>query len=311
MQPIHANVIDVVDLSKKFAHRVAVKNVTMQVQRGEIIGFIGPNGSGKTTTIRMLSGLLKPTSGRGTCLGLDILTQASEIRAIIGYMPQAFSLYKNLTVEENLNFRARLYGLINREQQVNIVIKLLNFEAYRHEITGHLSGGWKQRLALAAAILHDPLLVLLDEPTAGMDPKFQREFWDIVNQLVARGVTFLISSHSLEAVVRCNRIAYMGYGKLLEMGTSKEIISKVGLSSWAVIGSNLPLLANQLQSIPEIEIVQLIADTLYISGHNKPAIEKAIQPYFNHANYQWRQAESTLGDAFAWLISQAENIYEK
>lgn len=225
------NIISVKDLCKSFGERLAVNHVSLQIKRGDIFGFLGPNGSGKTTTIRMLCGLLTPDSGSGRCLGFDILTDTQDIKKKVGYMTQQFSLYQDLTIEENLDFAARLYSIPNRKQKIEMVLHDLNLQDRRSQITGTLSGGWKQRLALSTALLHDPELLLLDEPTAGVDPKARREFWDHIVTLSHRGVTTLVSTHYMDEAERCTQLAFLANGKLLTQGTATQIIENSGLKN--------------------------------------------------------------------------------
>ena len=251
----HNYVIDVKHLCKKFKNLTAVKDISLSVQRGEIFGFLGPNGSGKTTTIRMLCGLLTPTSGSGTCMGYDILKESAKIKRHVGYIPQFFGMYKTLTVYENLSFIAELYGTVDRKEKIIHIMNQLNLTSLQKQLAGTLSGGWKQRLSLAAALLHDPFLLLLDEPTASVDPKSRREFWELMHGFAAEGMTILLSSHNMDEVEHCNHIAYISEGRLMMSGKIHEIINNVNLTTWQVKGANLPLLARQLQSIPAIDQV--------------------------------------------------------
>ncbi|HEX5866865.1 MAG TPA: ABC transporter ATP-binding protein, partial [Beijerinckiaceae bacterium] len=232
-------VIDVEGLTKSFSGRTVVKNLTMQVRRGLIYGFLGPNGSGKTTTIRMLCGLLTPDAGRGTCLGYDIRTQSAEIKRHVGYMTQRFSLYADLSIQENLEFVARVYGLRRPRAAARAAIERLGLEGRADQLAGQLSGGWKQRLALGACILPSPQLLLLDEPTAGVDPKARREFWDEIHLLSATGLTVLVSTHYMDEAERCHEIAYIAYGELLAQGTVEEVVADAHLATWTVTGPDL------------------------------------------------------------------------
>ncbi len=228
--------IDVHGLTKSFGDRVVVRDLSMQVKRGTIYGFLGPNGSGKTTTIRMLTGLLTPDKGEGTCLGYNIRTQANEIKLHVGYMTQRFSLYQDLTVAENLEFVARLYLMKNPVQAARDMIARLGLNGREKQLAGELSGGWKQRLALGACTLPNPQLLLLDEPTAGVDPKARREFWDEIHALAAEGLTVLVSTHYMDEAERCHEIAYIAYGELLTHGTVGEVIKQAGLVTYDVSG---------------------------------------------------------------------------
>src|SRR5882724_6466619 len=228
--------IDVAGVTKKFGSKIVVDAVSLQVRRGEIYGFLGPNGSGKTTFIRMLCGLLTPDAGSGTCLGFDVRTQQSEIKRHVGYMTQKFSYYEDLTIRENLDFIARVYAVPDRAAAVQHSLDRLGLANRSHQLAGQLSGGWKQRLALAACLIHSPRLLLLDEPTAGVDPKARRDFWEHIHQLAAEGLTVLITTHYMDEAERCHRLAYLAYGKLLARGTLAEVIDHVGLTTWSVKG---------------------------------------------------------------------------
>ncbi|OJY52382.1 MAG: multidrug ABC transporter ATP-binding protein, partial [Legionella sp. 40-6] len=243
-------IIDVHGLTKKFDERIVVDNISMHVQKGEVFGFLGPNGSGKTTTIRMLCGLLRADAGKGTCLGYDIIHQSERIKARVGYMTQHFSLYTELSIEENLDFIARVYGISKRPQRVAEALERLNLTARRKQLTRELSGGWKQRVALAACLIHDPALLLLDEPTAGVDPIARREFWDHIHTLSDQGVTTLVSTHYMDEAERCTRIAYLAYGSLLITGTVDEVIAKTHLHTWKISGPVTTTLLQQVKKIP-------------------------------------------------------------
>lgn len=294
-------IIDVNHLSKNFAGKPAVIDVSLQVKRGEIFGFLGPNGSGKTTTIRMLCGLLTPDKGSGTCLGYDVLTQTKLIKQHVGYIPQFFGLYKQLTVSENLLLMAELYGILDRERKVNDMMHQLDLYGRKDQLSGTLSGGLKQRLSLAAALIHEPFLLLLDEPTASVDPASRRDFWELMHNLSAEGMTILLSSHTMDEVERCHRIAYICNGQLLLSGKIKEIIQNIKLTTWKVQGSNLTLLAKQLQITPGVDQVITFFDTLHVSGRDEDALKEAVKLYINNPNFTWELTEATLEDAFIWL----------
>ena len=268
--------IDVEGLTKSFDGRVVVRDLTMQVPKGEIYGFLGPNGSGKTTTLRMLCGLLTPDSGRGTCLGYDILTQSDEIKRDVGYMTQRFSLYTDLSIRENLEFVARVYGVPNPKQAATDAIHRLGLEGRANQIAGELSGGWKQRLALGACILPQPRLLLLDEPTAGVDPKARREFWDEIHNLAADGITVLVSTHYMDEAERCHEIAYIAFGELLARGTAREVVDQSKLSTWIVSGTGLHRLAAKLEACDGIDMVAPFGTELHVSGRDKRALDAAI-----------------------------------
>lgn len=297
-------VIDVTGLCKTFGDRPAVKDLALKVKRGEIFGFLGPNGSGKTTTIRMLCGLLTPDAGEGHCLGLDIVQQSALIKHQVGYMTQRFSLYEDLTIQENLDFVAGIYQLDNRVKRVNNIIEQFEFKDRRNQLAGKLSGGWKQRVALAAALLHEPKLLLLDEPTAGVDPKARREFWKQVHGLAAQGITSLVTTHYMDEAERCHRLAYIAYGKLVVHGTMDEVIEHVNLTTWWVTGPNLITLAEKLEKQPGVAQVAAFGNTLHVNGTDAKALQHAIAP-FQTPEYQWTAMPSALEDVFIYLVSQA------
>lgn len=304
-------IIDVHHLSKKFKDSTAVSDVSLQVKYGEIFGFLGSNGAGKTTTIRMLCGLLTPDSGEGTCLGYNILTESDKIKKNVGYIPQFFGLYKQLTVYENLMLIAELYGVLNRETKINSVMNQLDLTSKRNQLSGSLSGGWKQRVSLAAALVHDPFLLILDEPTASVDPKTRRDFWEIMHNLSSQGMTILLSSHNMDDVQRCNRIAYISNGQLLMHGKIDDIIDQVNLYTWRVTGKNLTLLAEQLQKSPDVGQVVTFYDALHVSGQDPEILEKAITPYRNNPNFTWEQTNAKLEEVFIWLSRTAKPIGKK
>jgi len=299
-------VIDVRDLTKRFGARTVVDHVSLTVRRGEIYGFLGPNGSGKTTTIRMVCGLLTPTEGSGTCLGHDIVTEAEAIKRQVGYMTQKFSFYEDLTIRENLDFVARVYGLPNRRKTVDHTLERLGLGSRQHQQAGTLSGGWKQRMALAACIMHEPQLLLLDEPTAGVDPKARREFWDQIHALAEEGLTVLVSTHYMDEAERCHRIAYIAYGHLLADGTVDEVIAGVKLSTWQVSGADLAPLRARLMGLPGVEMVVPFGNTLHIVGRDADALELSIAPFWGDAGLTWQRSEPTLEDAFIRMMADAE-----
>src|SRR5262245_24925529 len=258
--------IEVRGLTKRFGPRIVVDHLDLTVPRGRIVGFLGPNGSGKTTTIRMLCGLLRPDEGSGTCLGLDLRTRAAEIKRRVGYMTQRFSLYEDLSIEENLDFIGRVYALTDRRQKVRTALERLGLASRARQLAGALSGGWKQRLALAACLLHEPELLLLDEPTAGVDPQARREFWDQIHALAAGGITVLVSTHYMDEAERCHRLAYIPYGKLLAQGTAEDVVRRSGLHTWEVAGDDLAPLVAELRAQPGVEMVAAFGAALHISG---------------------------------------------
>ena len=302
-------VIDVKGLNKHFGDKHVVCDTALQVKRGEIYGFLGPNGSGKTTTIRMICGLLTPDSGEGHCLGYDIIKQAHEIKLHVGYMTQKFSFYEDLSIYENLDFIARLYQIKNRKKRIKEIIEQFGFGERYKQLTGSLSGGWKQRVALAACLLHKPQLLLLDEPTAGVDPKARREFWDVIFELSAQGITTLVSTHYMDEAERCTRLAYIAYGNLLVHGTIQEVIDSVALTTWQARGPHLAKLAQQLKSNPIFDQVAIFGETLHVSAHNKKALESAIKSLKTAQNYEWSPIQSELEDAFIYLVSQVKDNF--
>ena len=236
-------VIDVEGLTKRFGTKTVVDQYSMQVRRGQIYGFLGPNGSGKTTSIRMLCGLLRPDSGRGTCLGYDVVRETAAIKREVGYMTQRFSLWEDLSIRENLEFVARMYGMKDRVAAVSRILEEINLKERENQLAGTLSGGWKQRLALAACMLHRPKLLLLDEPTAGVDPQARRDFWEEIHALAASGISVLVSTHYMDEAERCHRLAYIAYGNLLATGTPDEVLHLFPLVTWEVSGPSSKLSA--------------------------------------------------------------------
>lgn len=299
--------IDVKNLTKSFNGKIAVDKLNLQVNKGEVFGFLGPNGSGKTTTIRMLCGLMVPDAGEGQVLGYNILTQSKQIKYKVGYMTQQFSLYTDMTVYENMNFIARIYEIENREQRIKECIEQLNLGQFRNQLVGTLSGGWKQRLALAAALVHRPQLMLLDEPTAGVDPKARRDFWDKVHQLAAEGITVLVTTHYMDEAERCHRLAYISYGQLLAVGTTEDLIAHANLTTWTVVGKNLALLAEKLKKIPAIEQVMIFGNTLHVSAQDASALAQAIEPFRETQEYSWDPTPSGMEDVFIYLVAGAKH----
>jgi ABC-2 type transport system ATP-binding protein len=306
-------VIDVRDLTKRYGGRAVVDHVTIQVPSGQILGFLGPNGSGKTTTIRMLCGLLRPDEGSGTCLGLDIVKDAAAIKRQVGYMTQRFSLYEDLSIRENLDFVARVYDIANRHQTVSAAIERLGLAGRESQLAGQLSGGWKQRLALAAALLHEPKLLLLDEPTAGVDPKARRDFWDQIHALAAEGLTILVSTHYMDEAERCHALAYIAYGKLLAHGTVDQVIRSSGLVTWSVASESADMgaLARQLRGQPGIAMVVPFGTVLHVNGTDGAALERAIAPYRNDPALRWSPSETGLEDVFIQMMDSAEDNFAK
>jgi len=297
------------ELTKAFGGKVVVNKVSLRIGQGEIFGFLGPNGSGKTTFIRMLCGLLRPDGGRGSCLGYDIVDEADRIRPYIGYMAQHFSLYEDLSVRENLAFMARIYRVKGRREVVDGTIERMGLARFAHQLAGTLSGGWKQRLALAACLLHEPRVLLLDEPTAGVDPKARRDFWDDVYNLSAEGITTLISTHYMDEAERCHRLAYLAYGDLLTAGTAKEVIEREGLTTWSVSGKMMHELAARLQEREGVEQVVPFGNTLHVSGHDAQKLEEAIASF--RESYEWERTEVNLEETFISLMGKAPGEGER
>jgi ABC-2 type transport system ATP-binding protein len=300
--------IDVRGVTKKFGDRTVVNNITMQVRPGEIYGFLGPNGSGKTTFLRILCGLLRPDAGEGSCLGLDFRRQSTEIKKRVGYMTQKFSFYEDLTVEENLEFIARIYGVPERKSAVEKSLKRLGMVERRKQLAGTLSGGWKQRLALAACLIHEPQLLLLDEPTAGVDPKARRDFWEEIHQLAADGLTVLITTHYMDEAERCHRLAYIAYGNLLASGTVENVLANARLTTFEVTGGNLHALAEKIRGLPGVEQVVAFGSTLHVSGRDGEKLRASVQPFMNNG-HQWKQIESGLEDVFISLMETAKDNF--
>jgi ABC-2 type transport system ATP-binding protein len=302
-------VIDVKGLTKRFGERTVVDHFDIRVPKGAIYGFLGPNGSGKTTTIRMLCGLLTPDEGDGTCLGFDVRRQADRIKEEVGYMTQKFSYYEDLTIRENLDFVARMYRLSKRKQRVDQALEELGLADRSKQLAGSLSGGWKQRLALAACLLHEPQLLLLDEPTAGVDPKARRDFWDEIRRLSARGVTVLVSTHYMDEAVQCDFITYIAYGKKLIDGRSSEIPSMVGLETWRVEGPDLAALEARLKTEPGVEQVARFGAVLHISGTNKPLLNATVERLKAEGTHRWTLQVAGLEEAFIYLMAGARDNF--
>ena len=296
--------IDVSNLSKSFASHRVVNDIALQVEEGHITGFLGPNGSGKTTTLRMLCGLLTPDSGQGEVLGLDFPQQAAAIKRQTGYMTQRFSLYEDLTIEENLTFIARVYGLDHVPDRVDRALEKLGLQDRRNQLAGEPSGGWKQRLALAAATLHEPRLLLLDEPTAGVDPQARRDFWDEIHALAETGITVLVSTHYMDEAERCHDIAYIFNGDLIARGTADELIGASHLVTFEADGPRADRLAKELSGKTGIEMVSPFGPALHVSGTDRTALEASIQP-FRHDPWRWTEVEPSLEDVFIHLMKRA------
>jgi ABC-2 type transport system ATP-binding protein len=287
-----------------------VHDLSLQVPRGEIYGFLGPNGSGKTTTLRMLCGLLTPDAGQGTCLGYDILTEQDEIKRNVGYMTQRFSLYADLSIRENLEFVARVYGVKDPKGAALRAISRLGLSGRKDQLAGELSGGWKQRLALGACILPEPRLLLLDEPTAGVDPKARREFWDEIHGLAAEGITVLVSTHYMDEAERCHEIAYIAFGEMLAKGTAREVVDQSGLNTWIVSGGDLHRLGAELQVCDGVDMVAPFGAELHVSGRDKRALDTAIAAAKKaDGAHRWSRGEPSLEDVFILLMDRAKDNY--
>lgn len=300
--------IDVKGMTKRFGDRTVVDAIDLQVRSGEIYGFLGPNGSGKTTFIRMLCGLLRPDGGSGTCLGYDVITESESIKRHVGYMTQRFSFYEDLSIAENLDFVARMYKVPDRRTAVRRSIEGLGLTGRQNQLAGQLSGGWKQRLALAACLIHQPRLLLLDEPTAGVDPKARRDFWEHIHRLAHEGLTFLITTHYMDEAERCHRLAYLSFGNLLTHGTVSEVIAHARLTTWAVSGPGLLELAEQLRRLPGVQQAVAFGTALHVSSDDPVSLEKAIAP-FRKEPLEWRQIRAGLEDVFIHLMDQSKDNF--
>lgn len=301
-----APAIDVRGLVKTYGSRTVVDHVDLRIMPGRICGFLGPNGSGKTTTLRMICGLLTPDGGSGTCLGHDIIRESAAVKAMAGYMTQRFGLYEDLTIRENLEFVGRLYRLKPLRAVVDAALERLGLATRQHQLTGALSGGWKQRLALAACVLHDPKLLLLDEPTAGVDPKARRAFWDEIHALAGQGITVLVSTHYMDEAERCHEIAYIAYGKLMARGTAEEIVRQSGLHAMVATGPGADRLAPELRDAPGVTAAAAFGSTLHVCSPDEQALERAIAR-FRRDGLTWEKAEPTLEDVFIHLMGQARD----
>ncbi len=301
-------VIDVRGLTKRYGDRVVVDHFDMRVPKGRIYGFLGPNGSGKTTTIRMLCGLLTPDEGEGTCLGHDIRKDALKIKREVGYMTQRFGLYEDLSIAENLDFIARVYGVADRTRKVADTLERLGLTTRAQQLAGSLSGGWKQRLALAACLIHSPRLLLLDEPTAGVDPSARRDFWDQIHDLAAGGLTVLVSTHYMDEAERCHELAYISYGRLLTRGTVAEVIAGAGLTTWAIGGEGLVEVGHRMRAAPGIRTVAPFGATLHVSADSEAALQAATAPLAGQG-LRIEPIEPSLEDVFMALMQQAQDNF--
>ncbi|GAA5662005.1 MULTISPECIES: ABC transporter ATP-binding protein [Brucella] len=306
-----SNAIDVKGLVKRFGDATVVDHVSMSVAEGEIVGFLGPNGSGKTTTIRMMCGLLTPDEGEGQVLGFDLRTEGLKIKREVGYMTQRFSFYEDLTIAENLEFVARLYRLKPVKDHVARTLEELGLTSRGNQLAGTLSGGWKQRLALAACIMHKPKLLLLDEPTAGVDPKARRDFWDEIHRLADGGLTVLVSTHYMDEAERCHRISYISYGKLLATGTVRDVIDKAGLTTFIVNGPRLGDVARELAGEPGVEQVAPFGATLHVVGSDRAKLEAALEKIRHREGISVEAGETSLEDVFIQFMANAQDNMSK
>jgi len=303
-------VIDVRGLTKIYGNRKVVDNFNLIVPKGAVYGFVGPNGSGKTTTIRMVCGLLTPNAGSGTCLGWDVITQSEKIKTEVGYMTQKFSLWEDMTIRENLDFVAMMYKVPEHKRRVSEALENLGLSARSHQLAGTLSGGWKQRLALTACMIHDPQLLLLDEPTAGVDPKARREFWESIHDLADSGVTILVSTHYMDEAEQCDFIAYIAYGKKLIDAPSTEIATRVGLHTWRAEGEGLQEIARMLKKDSRVEQIARFGTALHVSGRDEAALQAAITPWLNKPGLSWHAQKPGLEEAFIHLMGETEDNYQ-
>lgn len=299
--------INVTGLVKRFGDKTVVDHVTMRVAEGEIVGFLGPNGSGKTTTIRIMCGLLTPDEGEGEVLGYDLRTQSLKIKREVGYMTQKFSFYEDLTIAENLQFVARLYGLKPIAGHVHRTLEELGLTSRRDQLAGTLSGGWKQRLALAACIMHKPRLLLLDEPTAGVDPKARREFWDEIHRLAHGGLTVLVSTHYMDEAERCHRISYISYGKMLASGSVDEVVRNAGLTTFVLEGPHLEQVASALEGRPGVEQVAAFGTTLHVVGSDRELLDRALEDVRSRDGIAVRPGETSLEDVFIQFMAKSKD----
>ncbi|APZ52032.1 ABC transporter ATP-binding protein [Salipiger abyssi] len=299
--------ITVTDLTKRFGDKTVVDRVSLSVERGEIAGFLGPNGSGKTTTIRLMCGLLQPDGGSGRVLGHDIQTERGAIKREVGYMTQRFSFYEDLTIEENLNFVAGLYRMAGRRRVVRETLQDLGLYSRRDQLAGSLSGGWKQRLALAACVMHRPKLLMLDEPTAGVDPKARRDFWDEIHRLAADGLTVLVSTHYMDEAERCHRINYISYGTLVARGTVAEVVRDAGLTTMVISGTRAGEAARRLEGAAGVDQIAPFGTTLHVVGRDGAALRETVARVAEETGTEAAPAETSLEDVFIQLMGDAQD----
>jgi len=299
--------VDVHGLTKRYGSRTVVDHIDFDVRRGEVYGFLGPNGSGKTTFMRMLCGLLTPDDGEGTCLGYNLRTDADRIRLEVGYMTQKFSYYEDLSIEENLDFVARIYQLPDRRAAVAATLEQLGLTARRKQLAGTLSGGWKQRLALGACMIHRPRLLLLDEPTAGVDPKARRDFWEEIHGLAAQGLSVLIATHYMDEAERCHRVAYLAYGKVLTRGTVHEVVDRAGLTVWRLETENPSELVVALHGRPGISVVPF-GSALHICGPDAALVRAAVDSVTG-PGVTATPSQPSLEDVFIYLQGSTKDNF--
>ena len=291
-------------LSRRFGELVAVRDVSLEVRRGEIFGVLGPNGAGKSTTIRMLCGILDPSGGSGTVVGFDVASQAERIKERIGYMTQRFSLYEDLTVFENLRFYAGLYGVpfAGRQQRIAAVLEATGLVPRRDQIAGTLSGGWKQRVALACATIHEPPLLFLDEPTAGVDPVSRREFWEQIHHLASLGTTVLVTTHYMDEAERCHRLAFIFRGSVLDVGTPEEVVARRGLRVAELSVDDAPAAAGKLRALREVDEVAHYGHTMRLATLGGVDPEELARRVLGGALLSARPARVTVEDAFVSMV---------
>lgn len=300
-------VIDVRGINKYYGDKHVVNDLSLRVEAGEVFGFLGPNGSGKTTSIRILCGLLTPDSGSGQCLGYDVLTQSALIKRQVGYMTQRFSLWEDLTIAENLDFIARMFGIEGRKQAVNQALKKLGLSERRDQLAGTLSGGWKQRLALASCLMHEPKLLLLDEPSAGVDPKARRDFWEEIHRLSAAGITILVSTHYMDEAERCHRLAYIAYGSILAAGTPEDVVAQQQLITWAVSGNDIQQYSDKLRDIPGVDQVATFGAVLHVCSESGAAVEPELRRFAAQHGLKLARVQPSLEDVFIRLMRQTQD----
>jgi ABC-2 type transport system ATP-binding protein len=299
--------IEVHDLVKRFGGRTVVDHVSLTVRTGEISGFLGPNGSGKTTTIRLMCGLLTPDEGSGQVLGHDLATGAGAIKREVGYMTQRFSFYEDLSIAENLAFVAGLYELRPVRDHVRDTLADLGLTSRRDQLAGSLSGGWKQRLALAACLMHRPRLLMLDEPTAGVDPKARREFWDEIHHRASEGLTVLVSTHYMDEAERCHRINYIAYGSLVASGTVEEVVRGAGLVTFVLEGEATPRAARALEGARGVEQIAPFGLSLHVVGSDRQALERTVRRVADETGTRMSEAETSLEDVFIRFMGQSQD----